>query len=129
MQLMLLSKKEYWNINQDRKLFNKLFHELKYCDFLSVCLETILLSSIEITDFSSQLYFFLADIKSELWQLYVMWRHHCQSTRGSYLPIKIFSYKGISALYYSMIITLWSLVLYDKMLIILTIHRNVYLYS
>ena len=71
-------------------------------DFLSVCLETILFSSIEITDFSSQLYFFLANIKSELWQLYVIWRHHCQSTRGSYLPLLIFSYKGISALYYSM---------------------------
>ena len=68
-------------------------------DFLSVCLETILFSSIEITNFSSQLYFFLANIKSKLWQLYVLWRHHCQSTRGSYLPLLIFLYKGISALY------------------------------
>ena len=71
-------------------------------DFLSVCLETILFSSIEITNFSSQLYFFLANIKSEFWQIYVIWRHHCQSTRGSYLPLLIFSYKGISILYYSM---------------------------
>ena len=68
-------------------------------DFLSVWLETILFSSTEITDFSSQLSFFLANIKSEIWQIYVIWRHHCQSTRGSYLPLLIFSYKGISALY------------------------------
>ena len=72
-------------------------------DFLSVWLETILFSSTEITDFSSQLSFFLANIKSKIWQLYVIWRHHCQSTRGSYLPLLIFSYKGISILYYSMI--------------------------
>ena len=74
--------------------------------FLFVWLETILFSSTEITDFSSQLSFFLANIKSEIWQLYVIWRHHCQSTRGSYLPLLIFSYKGISALYYSMITAL-----------------------
>ena len=30
MQVMLLSRKEYWNINPDRKLFNKLSYELKY---------------------------------------------------------------------------------------------------
>ena len=42
-------------------------------DFLSVCLGTILFSSIEITDFSSQLYFFLANIKSEIWYLV-----HCE---------------------------------------------------
>ena len=68
-------------------------------DFLSVWLETILFSSTEITDFSSQLTFFLANIKSKIRQLYVIWRHHYQSTRGSYLPLLIFSYKGISALY------------------------------
>ena len=74
-------------------------------DFLSVWLETILFSSTEITDFSSQLSFYLANIKSKIWQLYVIWRHHCQSTRGSYLPLLIFSYKGISILYYSMVFT------------------------
>ena len=72
--------------------------------FLFVWLETILFSSTEITYFSSQLSFYLANIKSKIWQLYVIWRHHCQSTRGSYLPLLIFSYKGISALYYSMIL-------------------------
>ena len=70
--------------------------------FLFVWLETILFSSTEITYFSSQLSFYLANIKSKIWQLYVIWRHHCQSTRGSYLPLLIFSYKGISILYYSM---------------------------
>ena len=27
-----------------------------------------------------------------------MWRHHCQITRGSYLPLLIFPYKGVSPL-------------------------------
>ena len=71
-------------------------------DFQSVCLGTILYSSTEITDFSWQLYFFLVNFKSEIWQIYVIRRHHCQSTRGSCLPLLIFSYKGISILYYSM---------------------------
>ena len=75
--------------------------------FLFVWLETILFSSTEITDFSSQLSFYLANIKSKIWQLYVIWRHHCQSTRGSYLPLLIFSYKGISILYYSMLGTIF----------------------
>ena len=74
-------------------------------DFQSVCLGTILYSSTEIIDFSWQLYFFLVNFKSEIWQIYVIRRHHCQSTRGSYLPLLIFSYKGISILYYSMVIT------------------------
>ena len=79
-------------------------------DFVSVCWETILFSSIEISYFSSQLYFFLATIKSEIWHIYVIWCHHFQSTRGSYLPLLILSYKGISALYYSMALTIiWSL--------------------
>ena len=71
-------------------------------DFQSVCLGTILYSSTEIIDFSWQLYFFLVNFKSEIWQIYVIRRHHCQSTRRSYLPLLIFSYKGISILYYSM---------------------------
>ena len=71
-------------------------------DFQSVCLGTILYSSTEIIDFSWQLYFFLVNFKSEIWQIYVIRRHHCQSTRGSCLPLLIFSYKGISILYYSM---------------------------
>ena len=79
--------------------------------FLFVWLETILFSSTEITDFSSQLSFYLANIKSKIWQLYVIWRHHCQSTRGSNLPLLIFSYKGISALYYSMLRILCFLIL------------------
>ena len=68
-------------------------------DFQSVCLGTILYSSTEIIDFSWQLYFFLVNFKSEIWQIYVIRRHHCQSTRGSCLPLLIFSYKGISSLY------------------------------
>ena len=72
-------------------------------DFQSVCLGTILYSSTEIIDFSWQLYFFLVNFKSEIWQIYVIRRHHCQSTRGSCLPLLIFSYKGISILYYSMV--------------------------
>ena len=64
-------------------------------DLLSVCLGTILFSSIEITDFSSQLYLFLANMKSEFGK-YML---YCQSTRGSYLPLLIFSYKSISTLY------------------------------
>merc|ERR1712242_602692 len=71
----------------------------------SICLGTILYSSTEITDFSSQLYFFLVNFKSEIWQIYVIRRNHCQSTRRSYLPLLIFSYKGIFILYYSMIET------------------------
>ena len=73
-------------------------------DFQSVCLGTILYSSTEITYFSWQLYFFLVNFKSEIWQIYVIRRHHCQSTRRSYLPLLIFSYKGISILYYSMVL-------------------------
>ena len=76
-------------------------------DFQSVCLGTIFYSSTEITDFSWQVYFFLVNFKSEIWQIYVIRRHHCQSTRGSCLPLLIFSYKGISILYYSMISTLF----------------------
>ena len=75
-------------------------------DFQSVCLGTILYSSTEIIDFSWQLYFFLVNFKSEIWQIYVIRRHHCQSTRRSYLPLLIFSYKGISILYYSMDVAL-----------------------
>ena len=93
MQVMLLSTKEYWNINLDRKLFNKLFQELEYL-FLVCLIRDNLFSSTEITDFSSQLYFFLANIKSKIWQIYVILRHHCQSTRGSYLPLLIFFIQG-----------------------------------
>ena len=52
---MSLNKKEYININPDRILFHKLLHELK-CSFLIWLHGNSFFSSIEVTDFSSQLH-------------------------------------------------------------------------
>ena len=67
---MSLSTKEYFNSNPDRILFDKLLYELK-CWFLVCLLGNSFFSNIEVTDFSSQLYFILAKIKTKNWDLYV----------------------------------------------------------
>ena len=91
---MFLSRKEYWNINLDRILFNKLFYELKYW-FLVYLLG--LLSSIEVTNFSSQLSFFLAKLKTD--GIYVYVTSLLSNYKGkTHAPFN-FSYKGISTLY------------------------------
>ena len=54
----------------DRILFHKLLHELK-CWFLICLLGNSFFSSIEVTDFSSQLYLILAKIKTKNWDLNV----------------------------------------------------------
>ena len=53
-QVMSLSTKEYLDISADWILFHKLLHELK-CWFLIRLLWNNFFSSIEVTDFSSQL--------------------------------------------------------------------------
>ena len=71
---------------------------------MSVCLETVLFSSIEVSIISSQLFSLLAKIKTANYHLYVycIWRQHCQSMRKSSHAPCIFSYKSMSPLYYSM---------------------------
>ena len=96
-------------------------------DFQSVCFKTILFSSIEVINFSSQLYFFLANIKSEIWHLYV-----CDviivKVRGEIpTPLLIFSYKGMFPLYYSMGETLnIHKIIFDLQIYSLTIQIHTY---
>ena len=67
---MSLSTKEYLNNNQEKILFHKLLYELK-CLILVCLLGNSFYSSIEVTHFSSQLYFIMAKIKTINWDLYV----------------------------------------------------------
>ena len=53
---MSLVTQEYSGINTDRIIFHKLLHELK-CSFLILLHGNSFFSSIEVTSFSSQLYF------------------------------------------------------------------------
>ena len=56
-------------------------------------------SSIELTNFFLTTLILLGQVQNQNLAFICMWRHYCQSTRGSYLPLLIFWYKGISALY------------------------------
>ena len=67
-------------------------------DFQSACLEIILFSSIEVNNFSSRLYFSLANIKLKF-GIYMYVTSSLSKNQGQLPSPLIFLYMGISALY------------------------------